>query len=139
MSFFHIEYSVRVSDKERFLMEQKVLDTFRKQLIEKREEILREAERTLSELTDQSGNIPDPNDRASAESGRNFELRIRQREQKLLSKIEAALQRIDDGEFGECESCGEVIGLKRLEARPVTSLCIECKTAEESKEKSQGK
>lgn len=120
-------------------MEQNVLDSFQKQLEEKRDEILKEAERTLSELNDQSGNIPDPNDRASAESGRNFELRIRQREQKLLSKIEEAIQRIDDGDFGECESCGELIGQKRLEARPVTTLCIECKTAQESKEKSQGK
>lgn len=120
-------------------MEQKVLDSFREQLAEKREDILKEAERTLSELTDQSGNIPDPNDRASAESGRNFELRIRQREQKLLSKIEDALQRIEDGDFGECDSCGCAIGIKRLEARPVTSQCIECKTAQESKEKSQGK
>jgi len=120
-------------------MEQKILDSFQKQLVEKRESILKEAERTLSELNDQSGNIPDPNDRASAESGRNFELRIREREQRLLPKIEETLQRIDDGEFGECESCGELIGLKRLQARPVTALCIECKTAQESKEKSQGK
>ena len=120
-------------------MKKKVLDSFREQLLEKRNDILKEAERTLTELNDQSGNIPDPNDRASAESGRNFELRIRQREQRLLSKIEEAMQRIDDGDFGECESCGELIGLKRLEARPVTSLCIECKTAQESQEKSQGK
>ena len=120
-------------------MEKKVLDSFREQLVDKRDNILKEAERTLSELTDQSGNIPDPNDRASAESGRNFELRIRQREQRLLSKIDDALQRIDDGDFGECESCGETIGLKRLKARPVTALCIECKTAQESKEKSQEK
>ncbi len=117
-------------------MEHKVLDSFRKQLEEKRADILKEAERTLAELNDQSGNIPDPNDRASAESGRSFELRIRQREQKLLSKIDEALQRIEDGNFGECDSCGELIGLKRLEARPVTTLCIECKTAQESKEKS---
>ena len=120
-------------------MEQKVLDSFQKKLVGKRDDILKEAERTLAELTDHSGNIPDPNDRASAESGRNFELRIRQREQKLLSKIEEALQRIDDGDFGECDSCGELIGLKRLEARPVTTLCIECKTTQETKEKSQRK
>ena len=120
-------------------MDQKVLDTFQSQLEEKRDEILRDAERTLAELNEQGGNIPDPNDRASAESGRNFELRIRQREQKLLSKIDDALQRITDGEFGECDSCGELIGQKRLDARPVTSLCIECKTAQESEEKSQGK
>ena len=120
-------------------MEKKVLDSFRERLLEKRNDILKEAERTLTELNEQGGNIPDPNDRASAESGRNFELRIRQREQKLLSKIEDAMQLIDDGDFGECESCGELIGLKRLQARPVTGLCIECKTAQESKEKSQGK
>lgn len=120
-------------------MEQEVLEKFTKLLEEKRDDILREAERTLAELNEQGGNIPDPNDRASAESGRNFELRIRQREQKLLSKIDGALQRIADEEFGECESCGDLIGMKRLEARPVTSLCIECKTAQESKEKSQGK
>ncbi len=120
-------------------MEQKVLDNFQEQLVEKRDEIQKEAERTLSELNDQAGNIPDPNDRASAESGRNFELRIRQREQKLLSKIEEALQRIEDGDYGECDSCGELIGLKRLQARPVTTLCIECKTAQESKEKATGK
>lgn len=120
-------------------MEQEVLDRFTKLLEEKRDEILRDAERTLAELNEQGGNIPDPNDRASAESGRSFELRIRQREQKLLGKIESALQRIADDEFGECEECGELIGMKRLEARPVTSLCIECKTAQESKEKAQGK
>jgi len=120
-------------------MDKKILDSFQKQLSEKRNDILREAERTLTELNEQGGNIPDPNDRASAESGRNFELRIRQRERKLLAKIDEALQRIDDNEFGECESCGEQIGAKRLAARPVTSLCIECKTAQESREKSQGK
>ena len=120
-------------------MEQKVLDNFQVLLEEKRADILKGVERTLTELEEQGGNIPDPNDRASAESGRNFELRIRQREQKLLSKIDEALQRIIDDEFGECESCGDTIGLKRLEARPVTSLCIECKTAQETKEKSQGK
>lgn len=120
-------------------MEQKVLDTFQALLEEKRADILKGVERTLTELEEQGGNIPDANDRASAESGRNFELRIRQREQKLLSKIDDALQRIIDDEFGECESCGDIIGLKRLEARPVTSLCIECKTAQETKEKSQGK
>ncbi|MBU0961329.1 MAG: RNA polymerase-binding protein DksA [Proteobacteria bacterium] len=120
-------------------MDQNVLDKFKKQLVEKREDILKDADRTLSELTDQNGNIPDPNDRATAESDRNFELHIRNRERKLLAKIEAALQRIEDGEYGECASCGDLIGMKRLEARPVTTLCIECKTIQESKEKSRGK
>ncbi len=119
-------------------MEQSELDRFRKLLEDKRKDILNEAERMLTELTDQSGNIPDPNDRASAEADRSFELRIRDRERKLLPKIDAALERIKDGTFGQCEGCGEEIGLKRLEARPVTSLCIDCKTLQEKNEKGHG-
>lgn len=120
-------------------MEKKLLEEFRLQLIQKRDEILNEAGRTLSDMTDNNVNIPDPNDRATVESGRSFELRIRDRERKLLSKIEAALNRVDEGEFGICEDCGEEIGIKRLQARPVTTLCIDCKTVQEQKEKSQGK
>lgn len=120
-------------------MEKKTVEKFKKQLLEKREEILNEAGRTLSDMTDQNQNIPDPNDRATVESGRSFELRIRDRERKLLSKIEEALERVEEGEFGICEDCGEEIGLKRLEARPVTTLCIDCKTIQETKERSQGK
>jgi len=120
-------------------MEKNVLEKFRKDLNQKKEEILNEAGKTLDGMTDQSTNIPDPNDRATVESGRSFELRIRDRERKLLSKIEEALQRIDDGEFGVCEACGELIGEKRLEARPVTTLCIDCKTIQENEEKSQAK
>ncbi len=119
-------------------MDQKELDRFKKLLEDKRAEILSEAERTLAELTDRNGNIPDPNDRASAEADRSFELRIRERERKLLPKIETALERIKDGTFGECEGCGEAIGMKRLEARPVTALCIDCKTLQEKKEKGHG-
>ncbi len=120
-------------------MEKDVLEKFRVQLTGKKDEILDEAGKTLNEMTDQNTNIPDPNDRATVESGRSFELRIRDRERKLLSKIEEALQRIDHGEYGLCEDCGETIGIKRLEARPVTTLCIDCKTIQENKEKSQGK
>lgn len=120
-------------------MEKELLERFGRQLEQKRDEILNEAGKTLSEMTDQNSNIPDPNDRASVESDRSFELRIRERERKLLSKIEEAIERIGDGEFGICEDCGEEIGLKRLEARPVTTLCIDCKTLQETKEKSQGK
>lgn len=120
-------------------MEKEIVEKFKQQLIEKREEILNEAGRTLSDMTDQNQNVPDPNDRATIESGRSFELRIRDRERKLLSKIEEALERVAEGEFGVCEDCGEDIGLKRLEARPVTTLCIDCKTIQETKERSQGK
>ncbi len=120
-------------------MEKEQLEKFKKQLTNKRDEILNEAGKTLSDMTDQNINIPDPNDRATVESGRSFELRIRDRERKLLSKIEAALERVDEGEFGVCDDCGEEIGRKRLEARPVTTLCIDCKTIQETKEKAQGK
>ena len=119
-------------------MDKEQLELFRTQLLGKKEEILHEAGKTLSEMTDQTTNIPDPNDRATVESGRSFELRIRDRERKLLSKIDEALVRIDEGEYGDCDDCGEKIGLKRLEARPVTTLCIDCKTAQETKEKSKG-
>jgi len=97
--------------------------------------ILNEAEKTLHEMTDQSDNYPDPADRATAESNRNFELRIRDRERKLLAKIKEALERLENGTYGICESCEEDISEKRLEARPVTTLCVKCKTAQEQHEK----
>lgn len=119
-------------------MDKETLEKFRKQLLEKKENILKEVGKTLSEMTDQTSNVPDPNDRASIESGMSFELRIRDRERKLLSKIDEAIARIDEGSYGICEDCDEEIGLKRLEARPVTTLCIDCKTIQETKEKSKG-
>jgi DnaK suppressor protein len=119
-------------------MDKEQLELFRSQLLEKQNDILHEAGKTLSEMTDQTTNIPDPNDRATVESGRSFELRIRDRERKLLSKIDEAIVRIDEGEYGFCDDCGENIGLKRLEARPVTTLCIDCKTIQETREKSRG-
>ena len=108
---------------------------FKKKLEEMSQNILDEAEKTLLEMTDQSDNYPDPTDRATAESNRNFELRIRDRERKLLAKIREALERIDNGSYGICEICEEGIGAKRLEARPVTTLCVKCKTAQEQHER----
>ena len=101
------------------------------------EELLSEANRTITEMTDSSGNYPDPTDRATAESDRNFELRIRDRERKLLAKVKEALERIENDEYGVCEDCGEDIGVARLEARPVTTLCIQCKTKQEDYEKAK--
>lgn len=119
-------------------MNKEQLELFRTQLMAKKQEIMMDAGKTLSEMTDQTSNVPDPNDRATLESGRSFELRIRDRERKLLSKIDEAIARIDDGSYGVCEDCGEEIGQKRLEARPVTTLCIDCKTLQETREKSVG-
>jgi DnaK suppressor protein len=89
-------------------------------------------------MTDEQENFPDPNDRASLESDRNFELRIRDRERKLIAKMQEAIKRIDDGTFGLCDSCGGSISEKRLQARPVTTQCIDCKTKEEKMEKQRG-
>jgi len=112
-------------------MEQAKLEEFRQILQWQMDELVREAGKTVSEMTDEKTNFPDPTDRASLESDRNFELRIRDRERKLIVKIREAIERIDSGEFGICESCEEEISESRLRARPVTTLCIECKMEQE--------
>ncbi|MDX9822611.1 MAG: RNA polymerase-binding protein DksA [Syntrophales bacterium] len=114
------------------------LQFFRYMLNQRISELLNEAEKTVSEMTDGRENYPDPNDRASLESDRNFELRIRDRERKLIQKMKEAIKRIDDGTFGICEECGGPISEKRLMARPVTTQCIDCKTKQEKLEKLKG-
>ncbi|MBP9010082.1 MAG: RNA polymerase-binding protein DksA [Syntrophaceae bacterium] len=114
------------------------LEAFRKLLTEKINELLVEAGKTVSEMTSGKENFPDPNDRATLESERNFELRIRDRERKLIAKMQEAIKRIDEGTFGICDSCGGPISEKRLMARPVTTECIECKTKQEKLEKLKG-
>ncbi|MBI3785428.1 MAG: RNA polymerase-binding protein DksA [Deltaproteobacteria bacterium] len=118
-------------------MDRSELKTFQVLLIERREEILGEAERTVGGMTDSKETFPDPTDRASLESERNALLRIRDRERKLLGKIDEALLRIADGSYGVCESCGGAIAIERLRARPVTTQCIDCKAAEEEEERRQ--
>ena len=113
-------------------------DHFRQLLTQRLDELLSEANKTVSGMTDQGHNFPDPTDRASMESDRNFELRIRDRERKLITKIKDALDRLEQGTFGICEECGEEISEKRLIARPVTTLCIECKKKQENDEKVKG-
>jgi DnaK suppressor protein len=119
-------------------MKPEKMDYFRALLLSRINELLNGAERTVQEMTDEQENFPDPNDRASLESDRNFELRIRDRERKLIAKMQEAVKRIDDGTFGLCESCAGSISEKRLQARPVTTLCIDCKTKEEKMEKQRG-
>ena len=114
------------------------LEAFRLMLIQKINDLLGEAGKTVSEMTNGKENFPDPNDRASLESDRNFELRIRDRERKLILKMQEAIKRIDDGTFGICEACGGPISEKRLMARPVTTDCIDCKTKQEKLEKLKG-
>ena len=116
-------------------MDKERLAYFKDLLNNRLETLLQEAEKTVSGMTDEEETFPDPTDRASMESDRNFLLRIRDRERRLILKIKAALERIDDGTFGICEICGEEISEKRLKVRPVTTLCIDCKTREEAEEK----
>jgi DnaK suppressor protein len=119
-------------------MKPEKLQYFRNMLIFKINELLEEAEKTVSEMTDSKENFPDPTDRASLESDRNFELRIRDRERKLITKMQEAIKRIDEGTYGICESCSGPISEKRLMARPVTTSCIDCKTKQEKLEKLKG-
>jgi DnaK suppressor protein len=117
-------------------MKPEKLELFRVMLNQKINDLLEDAGKTVSEMT--SGgkeNFPDPNDRASLEADRNFELRIRDRERKLIAKMQEAIRRIDDGTFGSCDNCGGPISEKRLMARPVTTQCIDCKTKQEKLEK----
>jgi DnaK suppressor protein len=116
---------------------QRQLKAFYRLLMARRQELLSEAERTLGGMTTGKENFPDPTDRASLEADRNAMLRIRDRERKLLAKIDDALTRIGDGSYGLCEECGGPIGLERLKARPVTTLCIGCKSDQEAQERRQ--
>ncbi|RPH50602.1 MAG: RNA polymerase-binding protein DksA [Desulfobacteraceae bacterium] len=119
-------------------MNKKDVEYFREFLTKRLEELLNQADDTVSGMTDPKENFPDPTDRAALEADRNFMLRIRDRESKLIRKIKAALERIENGTFGICETCGGEISVKRLKARPVTSQCIECKSKEEALEKALG-
>jgi DnaK suppressor protein len=118
-------------------MDKKQTTYFREKLENISNDILTGADKTISEMTDHSDNYPDPTDRAAAESDRSFELRIRDRERKLLNKIKEAVERIDNGTYGICDECGDEIASERLEARPVTTYCIDCKTRQEQEEKSK--
>lgn len=119
-------------------MNKKDLKFFKDLLTKRLEDLLSQANDTVTDMNDPKGNFPDPTDRAAYEAERNFELRIRDREYKLIKKVKKALARIEDDTFGICDKCGEDISIERLKARPVTTLCIECKTKEEALEKALG-
>ncbi len=116
-------------------MEQDKREYFKGILNEELKQLLGEAGKTVTEMTSDASSFPDPTDRATQESDRNFELRIRDRERKLINKIKDALDRIESDEFGICDDCGEEIGEARLKARPVTTQCIDCKMVAEEKER----
>jgi DnaK suppressor protein len=114
------------------------IESFRKHLNEMLQGILQQGEDTLEDMSEHRESYADPADRASAESDRTFTLRLRDRDRKLIKKIEEALERIEDGTFGVCEECGEMISIPRLKARPVTTLCINCKSHQEEEERLHG-
>ena len=116
-------------------MDQERLDSFKVILLERKNTLLEQAYQTVNRgVTKENEHLSDYADIATVESDRTFQLRIRDRERKLLKKIDQTLERIDDGTFGLCERCGEEIGEKRLKARPVTTYCINCKTKLEEQE-----
>jgi DnaK suppressor protein len=117
-------------------MRQRDLNQFRRLLESRKREILSEADRAVGHMNSKSPDrFPDPTDRASLESDRALILRMRDRERKLLAKIDGAVKRLDTGSYGRCEECGDEIGLERLKARPVTTLCIACKSDQEARER----
>jgi DnaK suppressor protein len=128
----------KINILEGLIMQKKSKENFKKHLTERLEDLLNQAGDTVSGMTETKENFPDPADRAALEADRNFMLRIRDREAKLIKKIKAALERIENDTYGICESCGEDITLKRLKARPVTTQCIDCKSKEEALEKALG-
>jgi DnaK suppressor protein len=122
------------SDDEPFMNERQSA-YFRRKLNAWKEELLRESRETISHLQDENHVLPDMADRASSETDRSLELRARDRQRKLITKIEAALQRINEGTYGYCEETGDPIGLKRLDARPIATLSIEAQERHERREK----
>ncbi|MBU1341275.1 MAG: RNA polymerase-binding protein DksA [Proteobacteria bacterium] len=119
-------------------MKKEDLEFFKNLLSERLTELISHADSTVTGMTKPKENFADPTDRASHEADRSFELRIRDREHKLIKKIKNALVRVENGTFGICEGCEEDISINRLKARPVTTQCIDCKTREEDMEKALG-
>ncbi|HSS64554.1 MAG TPA: RNA polymerase-binding protein DksA [Gammaproteobacteria bacterium] len=119
-------------------MNDKQIEHFRKILLAWKRQLMEEVDRTLHHMQDEAANFPDPNDRASQESEFTLELRTRDRERKLIKKIDESLIHLDSGDYGFCETCGIEIGIRRLEARPTATLCIDCKVLDEIREKQMG-
>ncbi|MCB1917961.1 MAG: RNA polymerase-binding protein DksA [Rhodocyclaceae bacterium] len=135
----HKQFPPYVPKKGEEYMNDKQLEHFRTILDSLKQELMEDIERTVHTMQDEATVFADPNDRASQESDIALELRNRDRERKLIKKIDETLERIREGEYGYCDSCGVEIGLKRLEARPTATLCIDCKTLEEMRERQVAK
>lgn len=119
-------------------MSEGMQEHFRMILNNWKNQLMEEVDRTVHHMKDEAANFPDPNDRATQESEFSLELRTRDRERKLIKKIDEALNLLDSDDYGYCESCGTDIGVLRLEARPTATLCIDCKTLDEIRERQRG-
>ena len=128
-----------VEKKGEEYMGEPMREHFTKILSKWKQDLMQEVDRTVDHMKDEAANFPDPADRASQEEEFSLELRARDRERKLIKKIDKTLQLIEDEEYGWCESCGVEIGIRRLEARPTADMCVDCKTLAEIKEKQVGK
>jgi DnaK suppressor protein len=118
-------------------MNEKQREHFKAILYRWKSELMQEVDRTVSHMKDEAANFPDPADRATQEEEFSLELRTRDRERKLIKKIDSTIERIEQDDYGFCDACGVEIGIKRLEARPTATLCIDCKTLDEIKEKQE--
>lgn len=127
-----------IKDDEEYMNESQ-LEHFRNILLNWKQNLMEEVDRTVTHLKEEAVNYADPNDRASQEEEFSLELRTRDRERKLVKKINQTIESIDEDDYGFCNHCGIEIGIRRLEARPTATLCIDCKTLAEIKEKQTGK
>ncbi len=125
------------ADGEEYMNDPQI-EHFREILTAWKQELMNEVDRTVHYMQDEAANFPDPNDRATQESDFTMELRARDRERKLIKKIEESIENLGSGDYGFCEACGIEVGIRRLEARPTATLCIDCKTLDEIKERQKG-
>lgn len=129
------DFTPYVEQNDEEYMNDKQRDHFRDLLLSWKKELMEEVDRTMSHMKDEAANFPDPADRASQEEEFSLELRTRDRERKLIKKIDKTLELLETDDYGYCDACGVEIGVKRLEARPTATLCVDCKTLDEIKEK----
>ena len=132
------DFTPYVMKKGEEYMNENHIEHFRNILLSWKKELMEEVDRTVHHMQDEAANFPDPNDRATQESEFTMELRTRDRERKLIKKIDEAINALGSGDYGYCEECGVEIGIRRLEARPTANLCIDCKTLAEIKERQMG-
>tara|TARA_B100000678_G_C18001957_1_gene419257 strand:+ start:213 stop:656 length:444 start_codon:yes stop_codon:yes gene_type:complete len=133
------EFTPYVPAEDEEYMNEAQRNHFRGLLVQWKRELMEEVDRTMHHMKDEAANFPDPTDRASQESEFSLELRTRDRERKLIRKIDQAIGRVDRDDYGFCDTCGLEIGIRRLEARPTATLCVDCKSLDEIRERQLGR